>query len=373
MANFHDNLLAIAADDENMCKVLRRMASNLLACKGEIDGDLHFAAEEIEGSRTAEQIYSAIEKDLSWHYEYIFTGKRSSSGFESEELSHSLARCGENLVFTATYYTAWSSNIEDLDRFFASLPEGDYGVTFFDGDEYDGYEDISYVMGVHHGRKPMSDLDGDTGNMEASELMFVGLNPSEAHAKDIAELAWSIVAKEWYQRHCEFDEFMDDDRELWGYNRPQGSDKRDRPADARLDKIQSRIVDAIVSLPHVVYVSPTMRDDSACERLLPGDRVIVTSEWKERECPKLWVKSTGGATWGICCIDLRGPVRELSCLLPHISPVVDSVAPPKGACPAGLYIRLELEPIDLGAVMGEVAALLRRSFENRTLSTKDGD
>ena len=53
MANFHTNYFVVAADEDNMCKILARMAMNLAANKEYTDFDLA----NIDGLNTARDLY----------------------------------------------------------------------------------------------------------------------------------------------------------------------------------------------------------------------------------------------------------------------------------------------------------------------------
>ena len=68
MANFHENLLAIAADDENMCRVLARMAMNLDANKQYTDFDI----ENIDGLDSARDIYYEVGPAVEFNYIFAF-------------------------------------------------------------------------------------------------------------------------------------------------------------------------------------------------------------------------------------------------------------------------------------------------------------
>lgn len=216
MANYHTNDLAIAADAENMKKVLLNFAANLAANSEETGFDFH----DILGLRSAEGMYQAIESALTCYYwlafsgapvdedlssdnslgwesstssasgyasqvealERVFSSRFQDAGFKfgvrpsgrpmSEEASVELSRYGDRWVIQLYYSTAWEPNSSDIDSFFLGLPEGEYGVAFLDADEYDGYETISVFSGVHHGRALLHDAaeEGEDDSIDSHEL-----------------------------------------------------------------------------------------------------------------------------------------------------------------------------------------------------------
>ena len=203
MANYHTNDLAIAADTENMKKVLLNFAANLAANSEETGLDFH----EVAGIESVKAIYEAIEGRLSGFYEFSFSGApideeipsndslgwesstSSASGYASQveamksfasrlqgsgasiafevlpsgrplsdEASVELTQYGDRWVIRLMYSTGWEPNSRELNLFFLGLPEGEYGVAFLDADEYDDYETISVFSGVHHGRALLHDV-----------------------------------------------------------------------------------------------------------------------------------------------------------------------------------------------------------------------
>lgn len=208
MANYHTNDLAIAADTENMKKVLLNFAANLAANSEETGLDFH----EVAGIESVKAIYEAIEGRLSGFYEFSFSGApideeipsndslgwesstSSASGYASQveamksfasrlqgsgasvafevlpsgrplsdEASVELTQYGDRWVIQLMYSTGWEPNSRELNLFFLGLPEGEYGVAFLDADEYDDYETISVFSGVHHGRALLHDVAEEGG------------------------------------------------------------------------------------------------------------------------------------------------------------------------------------------------------------------
>lgn len=242
MANFHENVLAIAANEENMIKVLFRMGTNLVA-NGVHGG---FYLDEIAELDTAKDVYYEVAPALVPNFIYAFAGApvpagvsasatpgwksptSSEDGFKrqiqmltkitaqfggdapggvsvevtatgptgqalGDTASLSFERYKKNWLFTIRYVTAWSPNAEDIDVFFMGLSQGEYGVAFYDADEYDGYESISVFSGLHHGCAVMHAAEGDceSGTIEMDVLKTRRDNYSE-----IEEVAHAAVVYE---------------------------------------------------------------------------------------------------------------------------------------------------------------------------------
>lgn len=253
MANFHTNYFVIAANEEDMCKVLVRMAMNLAANKEYTGFDLA----DIEGLTTARDIYYQVRPAIDSSYIYAFAGApilesveagedlgwtsptSSKGGFMmqlaamaqameqlnanapdgisismsitaptaramSDSASVGFAKYGDNWVLDVMYDTAWSPNSEDVDTFFRGLPEGDYGVAFFDADEYDGYESVSTFSGLHHGLAGMQTVEGEasfdvleSSDIKSQKRQLMGV--SLASVDNVAELAKMSAIGGWNQ------------------------------------------------------------------------------------------------------------------------------------------------------------------------------
>ena len=81
MANFHTNYFVIAANEEDMCKVLVRMAMNLAANKEYTGFDLA----DIEGLTTARDIYYQVRPAIDSSYIYAFAGAPILESVEAGE------------------------------------------------------------------------------------------------------------------------------------------------------------------------------------------------------------------------------------------------------------------------------------------------
>lgn len=169
MANYHEDLLIIAAKEADMKKVLTRFAMNLSADDeiGElVDLDSIAKVEDIR------ELYRQVGCDVENWYGSAFSGapvlEEVAEKFKprpdgewgegrpmSEEASTALKRYGENWVLAVWYSTAWRPNYHDLDLFFMGLPAGDYGVALLDADEDDQCKSVSAFSGLFHGCAPM--------------------------------------------------------------------------------------------------------------------------------------------------------------------------------------------------------------------------
>ena len=309
MANFHTNYFVVAADEDNMCKVLARMAMNLAANKEYTEFDLA----NIDGLNTARDLYYQVGPAIDAWYIFAFAGApipedvaakhtpgwssptSSEGGFKlqlaammqatekfnanapegvsiglaataptarglSDSASVSFTKYGENWVLTVMYDTAWSPNSEDLDTFFMGLPEGSYGVAFFDADEYDGYESISTFGGLHHGLAGMQDLDGDGdfGVYDASDLKAQKRECSsvvKSEVDDIAKLARIAALSGWNQFGWDdegdgdygYGYYGSDGESVNLWDRPPVNWRNPTPGD--VSKIIAAVVDVAAALP----------------------------------------------------------------------------------------------------------------------------
>lgn len=259
MPNFHKNCLAIAANDEDMCKVLIRFAANFDAHYEKTGLELRY----LRYTDDVRKLYQQLGGFIDSEYPYAFAGTPDpddvdAAGFDSgltadsaqaylaqmELLSEAiksstgnagsapdisgmilqptarhmsdtacvrLSRRGSFWVLSVLYSTAWVANHEDLDSFFRGLPKGLYGVVFYDADESDGYEKIDAAVGLHHGgghalwgcsdikHKCMS--RDDLGSYQLS-LAFIGSSRVSGlveRARAGAALAWGICHKSGFE------------------------------------------------------------------------------------------------------------------------------------------------------------------------------
>ena len=173
MANFHRNNLVIAANEHDMFNILVRMAENL-ALHPEITG---FEFGRIRGIDNTKALFRMVAPCVESHYIWSFCGApMGSDGMRdvgedidlgdgmsvrlsiapsgralSETACVCLEECGRLWALQMEYYTAWTANNDDVAKLLASLPEGEYGYSFLDADEYDDYKSVNTVWGMHRG------------------------------------------------------------------------------------------------------------------------------------------------------------------------------------------------------------------------------
>lgn len=105
MANYHTNDLAIAADTENMKKVLLNFAANLAANSEETGFDFH----DILGLRSAEGMYRVIESALTCYYWLAFSGAPVD-----EDLSSDNSLGWESSTSSASGYASQVEALDDM-------------------------------------------------------------------------------------------------------------------------------------------------------------------------------------------------------------------------------------------------------------------
>lgn len=444
MANFHTNYFVVAADEENMCKILWRMAMNL-AANTEYTG---FSMADVEGLTTARDIYFQVGSALDASYIFAFAGApipedvaeknvpgwssptSSEGGYlmqlsammkateqfnanapegvsigltvtaptaraMSDSASVGFTKYGENWVLSMMYDTAWRPNSEDLDVFFMGLPEGNYGVAFFDADEYDGYETVNTFSGLHHGLAGMQSFDDEgsfdvleSSDLKAQKRECAGM--SKSSIDDIAKLARVAAISGWNQFGWDEDEddgygydyYSDDGEAVNLWDRPAVNWRNPSAKDE--EKIVSSIVDVMAALPLALSVGYgfTKEGNDAVEKLLPGDTVQITGEWDATDFRALKVSTVEGAQigytsgWVRIVEDYeinRIALGILALILPHIKATVSELTPVSlrntGVEGPSMGIRLNACIVDFDEVMDEVRALLERDCPERALSS----
>ena len=195
MASNHFNGLVIAANRQDMRKVLLRMAENLSVYKNGpgIDVDSLNKLESpwkifcelepaIEGwcgeslvgapfpadvnvpgrrgwkSPTSVTASYSMVRAIQMEYGLIDDDSDRAEGAAVAPTGHvvggvhsSLKRYGEVWALELEYITRQEPNTEDIDAFFLGLPEGKYGVAFLDADSDQNCEQVAVFNGLHHG------------------------------------------------------------------------------------------------------------------------------------------------------------------------------------------------------------------------------
>ena len=431
MANYHTNDLAIAADTENMKKVLLNFAANLAANSEETGFDFH----DILGLRSAEGMYRVIESALTCYYwlafsgvpvdedlssdnslgwesstssasgyasqvealERVFSSRFQDAGFKfgvrpsgrpmSEEASVELSRYGDRWVIQLYYSTAWEPNSSDIDSFFLGLPEGEYGVAFLDADEYDGYETISVFSGVHHGRALLHDAaeEGEDDSIDSHELWEL-LKKGRAENRDeidgLAHLAFNCAVSQWndwgsWEEPYE-DDYDDTDSWLEKLNAPLFN--WDNPNEDEFEKISDYVIGVLSAFPFECEVTGAkyLGRNQNIEHCISGSEVCLKSDWTSPYFKYAGIElfDKEGRSLGNVG-GYRNPSEDkravFACLLPHIRATVVNVETQSSRGDwrkqAHLDVRLELDPIDLPAVLEEMRSLLKLDPEKRSLSS----
>lgn len=396
MANFHTNNLVIAANDEDMKKVLRQLALNLAANKESTEFDMSM----LDGKTTVEEIYAEIGEVVESFYMLSLAEEDRLEGRGlSDTASVGLTRYGERLVFTLDYSTAGCNNTEDLDLFFLSLPDGEYGVALYDADEYDSYETVSVFSGFLHGGTPLIMATGEhlvlfdtvkSGELQSQKRKYDGI--AKEGISDLAELARITAICGWTEFNnnddaC-FDMFSrrDNSRPFLSninWNTPQKDD---------LNLIDRFIVNSICLFPWCNSTIHFPGCDADCvERLFPGDTVVIESHWDSSGDPDkitFLIKSIDNIAIGSMGGDIKIAGQRftylnhnysaaiLSCLLSHLTATIYSLTPTslrsKGISDPALTIRFDLEPVDLSTLLAEVHSLLNKACGERSLTSKRG-
>lgn len=443
MANYHENVLAITADEENMCKVLFRMGMNLAANREYTNFDL----QSIEGLETAEEIYRKVGPEIDGNYIYVFAGapvpkdiaenetpgwtsgtssegsfaelvqamvlsterfnKDASEGASlgltvtkpagcglSDTASVGLTRYGGNLLLEVCYATAWSPNSEDLDAFCMGLPQGDYGIAFYDGDEYNSYSTVDVFSGLHHGCATMHAAEGDRewdtidiDDLKARRRDYSKISGSEI--TDIVELARMGATRSWSEWGEDANEDyllenVGDDGESIGFHDVPPTINWIRPTEDDFKHIDKMMLEAIGSFPQVrrIYDGFTTEGNEAAERLFPGENVTVVSEWSTRKTPcrvSFKVCDSNDTVIGTITgwTNDASTFAALACILPHLKATVWKLVPlslRSSSAPGPLLsVRFDLEPIDAKELIAETHALLKKSCKARSLSSKKED
>lgn len=195
MASNHFNILVIAANRQDMRKVLLRMAENLSVYKNgpgidvdslnklespwkifcELEPAINgWCVESLVGapfpadvnvpgrrgwkSPTSVTASYSMVRAIQMEYGLIDDGSDRAEGAAVAPAGHvvggvrsSLKRYGEVWALELEYITRQEPNSEDIDAFFLGLPEGKYGVAFLDTDSDQNCEQVAVFNGLHHG------------------------------------------------------------------------------------------------------------------------------------------------------------------------------------------------------------------------------
>ena len=268
MASNHFNGLVIAANRQDMRKVLLRMAENLSVYKNgpgidvdslnklespwkifcELEPAIEgWCVESLVGAPFPADVnvpcrrgwksptsvagsYSAI-RAIQMEYGLIDDDSDRAEGAAVAPTGHvvggvhsSLKRYGEVWALELEYITRQEPNTEDIDAFFLGLPEGKYGVAFLDADSDQNCEQVAVFNGLHHGRRCLKsmtkrDLKEDSC-LSASDIVrrkieFDGRKISKQAgslpklAKELATLNWTHLSYSNLRDYTSCDDFDD--------------------------------------------------------------------------------------------------------------------------------------------------------------------
>ena len=435
MANFHTDRLVIAANEEDMRKVLRRFALNLAANAK----DTNFDIAGIEGKVSVRELYRVVSPEIDAYYWLSFAGapidrEVADAGAEewgahqknraylssiatalgnltpqteNVEVSFSFAPTarpmsdtanvgidsyGANWVLTVGYDTAWEPNSNDLNFFFMGLPEGNYGVAFFDADEYDNFETVNRFCGLHHGRGGMRAavvrIDDTIDASELKERKAWLSHVTRSEVANLAELAEIEAVCGWSSGWEDEDEYDSDygsndysggdPLASWGYainwNNPSGGD---------FDRIDKAILAVLERFPWVVGSTGAAYEgrESNVEKLIPGQLVKLVADWANPYFHPCGIQTQDAEGRRLGNLDDNGGGMELSdnaraalaCILPHVRAYADKVEPrmilDARKRNSTVIVRLVLTDEPLEHITDEVHELLGKASNQRSVSS----
>ena len=450
MANFHANQLTIAAEEGCMLNVLRVMALNLASNSKETSyNDLLESATSVRAAY--KKIWHYIDDwywlvftpnpigsdawlannpdnaqmELQKHPEYAALAQAAAdlglgkggaaisvsvapSGRPlSDSADVSMNRFGSTYVLNVRYETADKSNFKDVDTFFHMLPEGRYGVSFIDADEYDAYEGTCVLAGTHPGRDGFLGLRGETANdIETTQLLadYARANCATDLSKndDLAVVALTYAASVWPHYNVIFNSddnkssqklirtFRDEinpvphcsDHESFNQSRSaSGSAPSRMPNKTELMRLDACIVNLLTRFPFECEVTGQAYEgrNEKIEYLVPGAKLRLKSDWNSPYFTYAGIKIFD--TSGRRLANLGGyfnPTDEdrvaIACLLPHIKATAVDVSPLGSTLNfrrriGQFQVHLEIEPIDIQAALEEVHQLLCEDPSDRVRSS----
>ena len=343
MASNHFNGLVIAANRQDMRKVLLRMAENLSVYKNgpgiDVDSlnklespwkifcELESAIEgwcveslvgapfpadvNVPGRRgwksptSVTGSYSAI-RAIQMEYGLIDDDSDRAEGAAVAPTGHvvggvrsSLKRYGEVWALELEYITRQEPNSEDIDAFFLGLPEGKYGVAFLDADSNQNCEQVAVFNGLHHGRRCLKsmtkrDLKEDSC-LRASEIVYHKIElrgrQLSKQASSLPKLAKAIAILNW--THLSYND-------NWDYTSCDDFD------DPEVDEVETS---AEVEVPAEVEVAlkpeaPAEAESSAIAKSSLGTEAPIEAD-ASAGLPSE-TKTSASNRWGACDMKVEG-------------------------------------------------------------------
>lgn len=333
MANFHNNVLSIAANENDMANVLHRITLNLDANRAVTN----FDAAQIENCNDVPSLYGELYYTIDSFYMEALAAKPQGRGM-SETSSVDMLKAGDAWLLSIRYATANNVNWDDLNQLFQNLPQGHYGVALIDGDEYDGYTTINTFAAIHHGCAP---LDGLEILHEYDEVDITDLKVRSAEAEGVlmrssdnyAEMAVANAIFHWSEWQG-IEEFQSDDEISLS-----------EQEETLLHYV--RRVTAAFPLSCSVTGASELGRRARIDQLHENDELIVAAilDSERHDATKLEVFNDSGETIGQ--LDTFMNRAAVAALLPHVRASVQSLTPPservEGSRTAPIKVRLELE------------------------------
>lgn len=424
MANFHTNQFAIAANDEDMVKVLYTISFNLTT-HGDIDVE-----NAVTLSMDPVEAYQQVGGTIDACYWDMFMPKCFEGAGDEEELqldnpalppalafaraaneaglavsfsvapmgrplsdtaSVDLYRLGEVYVLTVYYSTAWVSNRDDFGELIDELPPGRYGISFIDADEGDWYADttISYET---VDKRPSSGPVG-TGvfeSMSAQELLeyakpFWGRDASEE--SDLGRIAFTMNSYSWpHYGERDLEPGADSaglDFEAWSWSVGRLSNEMDLEplgcgelTDKEMGRVRDSVISHLAAMPQ--YFMTLDSHAERLERLVPLDELVLKTDWESSYFQPVAIEvlnRAGESLGNLCVFELsrtQPGVTEaaLACLVPHLRAYAYEVSPSSmrisDTSEPRMAVAVEAMPMDLDEVFAEMELLFSQPASERT-------
>ena len=343
MASNHFNGLVIAANRQDMRKVLLRMAENLSVYKNgpEIDVDSLNKLESpwkifcelepaIEGwcveslvgapfpagvnvpgrrgwkSPTSVTSSYSMVRAIQMEYGLIDDDSDRAEGTAVAPTGHvvggvrsSLKRYGEVWALELEYITRQEPNSEDIDAFFLGLPEGKYGVAFLDADSDQNCEQVAVFNGLHHGLRCLKSMTKrelkEDSCLRASEIVYHKIElrgrQLSKQASSLPKLAKAIAILNW--THLSYND-------NWDYTSCDDFD------DPEVDEVETS---AEVEVPAEVEVAlkpeaPAEAESSAIAKSSLGTEAPIEAD-ASAGLPSE-TKTSASNRWGACDMKVEG-------------------------------------------------------------------
>lgn len=358
MANFHTNQFAIAANADDMVKVLCAMSANLAAheeTKWVHDPDL---------GPTPEEAFGKISETIEYCYGNIFApddmgqpiSEVSSSGVGvqsapagrplSDTANVALHRVGDTYVLIAMYSTARYSNQESFDLFVEQLPGGRYGTAFIDADEYDNYDETAFEFAMIVNGVVDDQFSNDDNYMSFDEFWDYAepyWRVDYAHSDDLGAIAFMLGARDWVGsvrsgEGFSFPEMATDDHQVWGVTQEASVDDDaffqpdwKAPGERERDLVKSAVYSMLCDLPCAWEISGGSYRGRAdrLERLVPCSEVILKSNWESPYFTPAAIEVLNANGGSLGNLEIGGDVAlaAVACLVPYLRAYAYEVEP----------------------------------------------